>query len=80
MKRQINTIVQILKVSCLYLYGENLHSYMFVQHLALPDAPKAPPGFYLQQLQGLETQQWGGRGRPRVLGERQETWRVKRTV
>lgn len=64
-----------------YLDGKDLDGHVFVQNLCLPDAAKAPPGFHLQQLQRLETQQGGGRGRPRILVEmRVETKKNKHYI
>lgn len=51
----------------LNLDGEDLDGHVFVHHLGLPHGAEAPPGFHLQQLQRLETQQGGGRRRSRIL-------------
>lgn len=59
-----------------YLDGEDLDGHVFVHHLALPDAAEAAPGLHLQQLQGLEAQQGGGRRRSRVLEETHRTLTV----
>lgn len=50
-----------------YLDGEDLHGHILAQELRLPHAAKAPPGLYLNELQGLVSQNGGRRGRSRVL-------------
>lgn len=44
-----------------YLDGKDLHGHILAQQLRLPHTAEAPPGLYLNELQGLVSKDGGGR-------------------
>lgn len=43
-----------------YLDGEDFHGHILAQQLRLPHTTEAPPGFYLDELEGLVSEDRGG--------------------
>lgn len=50
-----------------YLDGEDFDGHILAKQLCLPHTAEAPPGLYLDKLQGLVSQDRGGGGRSRIL-------------
>lgn len=58
-----------IKVKEWYLDGEDLYGHIVAQQLCFPHTTEAPPCLYLNELQGLVSQNGGGRGWSGVLSK-----------